>query len=295
MNSRDEPDFVNYFDDDDAPLASSPTPPPPMLPPAHRRRHLLLAVAGIVLIAVVVAILAQGVDSPNRGDTSAAPSNQPAPASAAPPISLPSSAMVRDLLGQSTSGSDWLPLLAEVDVKGRAPSTGYFRDEYGAPWSDIDRNGCDTRNDVLQRDLANVAFQLDTADCVVLTGVLDDPYTGEALAFTRGPDTSREIQVDHVVALADSWVKGAQYWDADTRAAFANDPLNLLAVAGWANEQKGAGDAATWLPPNQAVWCTYAARIVAVKATYDVWMTSAEQRRIEEILDDCDAISPLVP
>ena len=140
-----------------------------------------------------------------------------------------------------------------LDVKGRAPKTGYDRDQYGPAWKDVDRNGCDTRNDILRRDLTAIVLKPSTQDCVVATGTLQDPYSGRAIDFVRGQETSSAVQIDHVVALSDSWQKGAQAWDATRREAFANDPLNLLAVDGPLNMQKGDGDAATWLPPNKAL------------------------------------------
>ena len=153
-----------------------------------------------------------------------------------------------------------LAALAEVEVRGRAPQTGYERERFGDGWVDTDRNGCDTRNDVLARDLTGETFRPGTNDCVVLSGTLADPYSGRTIEFRRGEDTSDDVQIDHVVALSDAWQKGAQNWDADRRAAFANDPLNLLAVDGPLNMQKGDGDAATWLPPNTSYRCAPTSR-----------------------------------
>lgn len=180
-----------------------------------------------------------------------------------------------------------LALLGTLMVKGRGPMTGYARDQFGVAWTDTDRNGCDQRNDVLRRDLRAIRLKAGTHGCVVLTGTLHDPYTGRTIAFTRGPGTSAAVQVDHVVALADAWVKGAARWDAATRTAFANDPLNLLAVSGSVNASKGAGDAATWLPPAKGFRCAYAARQVAVKARYAVAVTTAERAALARILGTC--------
>ena len=109
-------------------------------------------------------------------------------------------------------------------------------------------------------------------------------YTGTSIAFHRGRGTSRAVQIDHVVALSDAWQKGAQQWDEATRRNFANDPANLQATDGAANEQKGDGDAATWLPPNKSYRCSYVTRIVEVKATYGLWVTQAEHDAIARIL-----------
>ncbi|GAA4560986.1 HNH endonuclease family protein [Pseudonocardia xishanensis] len=177
--------------------------------------------------------------------------------------------------------------LATLPVKGRAPKTGYTRDQFGQSWADVDRNGCDQRNDVLARDMTGETFKPGTRDCVVLTGTLVDPYTGRTIAFTRGQDTSTAVQIDHVVALSDAWQKGAQQLDAPTRLRLGNDPLNLLAVDGPTNNSKGDGDAATWLPPQRGYRCAYIARQVAVKAKYGLWVTRAEHDAIGRILADC--------
>lgn len=183
-----------------------------------------------------------------------------------------------------TSALGTVTLLA---VKGRAPKTGYDRDRFGPAWQDVDHDGCDTRNDVLRRDLTAVVLKPGTHDCVVLSGALADPYTGRSIAFVRGQGTSSAVQIDHVVALSDAWQKGAQQWDAARRAALANDPLNLLAVDGPSNAQKGDGDTATWLPPNKAYRCAYVARQVAVKYTYGLWVTAAERDAMVSVLSAC--------
>jgi hypothetical protein len=176
--------------------------------------------------------------------------------------------------------------LDALPVKGRAPKTGYDRAQFGQAWADVDRNGCDTRNDILARDLTDETFKPGTRDCVVLTGVLADPYSGASIPFQRGADTSDRVQIDHVVALSDAWQKGAQALDVARRTAFANDPLNLLAVDGPLNMQKSDGDAATWLPPNRGFRCDYVARQIAVKAGYGLWVTQAERDAMARVLAD---------
>ena len=179
-----------------------------------------------------------------------------------------------------------LAVLEGLAVKGRAPKTGYSRSQFGPAWADVDRNGCDTRNDVLRRDLVTYVLKPGTRGCVVLRGRLHDPYTGKQIAFVRGP-RSDVVQIDHVVALSDAWQTGAQGWKPATRAAFANDPLELLAVDGPTNERKGNGDAATWLPPRKTYRCAYVARQVAVKAKYGLWVTPAERTAIATVLRTC--------
>ena len=173
-------------------------------------------------------------------------------------------------------------------VKGRAPKTGYARSEFGPAWADVDKNGCDTRNDILRRDLTQVVFKRGTKDCVVLSGVLIDKYSGETINFVRGNSTSSLVQIDHVVALSDAWQKGAFLLTLQERTAFANDPLNLLAVKGSLNSQKGDGDAATWLPPQKSYRCEYISRQIAVKKKYHLWVTAAERSAILKVLRTCE-------
>ena len=187
-----------------------------------------------------------------------------------------------------------LTALDSLEVKGRAPKTGYEREEFGQAWSDdvtvdFGHNGCDTRNDILRRDLdpESLVLKEGTHDCVALSGTLHDPYSGQDIEFQRGAQTSRAVQIDHVVPLADAWQKGAQQWSPEKRRDFANDPRNLLAVDGPLNQQKGAGDAATWLPPNKGFRCEYAHRIVEVKAAYELWVTEAERDALSRLLNAC--------
>lgn len=172
--------------------------------------------------------------------------------------------------------------LKELVIKGRAPKTGYSREQFGGGWETV--GGCDTRNIILNRDLTNVIVD---EKCNVSSGTLNDPYTGKVIAFVRGGATSGAIQIDHVVALSDAWQKGAQQLTLERRTMLANDPLELLAVDGAANQQKGDGDAATWLPPNKSFRCQYVARQVAVKQKYGLWVTQAEHDVISAILSKC--------
>lgn len=178
-------------------------------------------------------------------------------------------------------------VLAQIPVKGRAPKTGYSRAQFGQAWADTNHNGCDTRNDILKRDLTNVVFRARTHDCVVLTGILHDPYSGTNISFVRGVATSALVQIDHIVSLSNAWQTGAFKLSLATRTLMANDPLELLAVKGSLNNQKSDGDAATWLPPLKSYRCAFVARQVAVKAKYGLWVTKAEKAAIEKILLSC--------
>jgi hypothetical protein len=151
-------------------------------------------------------------------------------------------------------------------------------------WGDI--GYCDTRNYILKRDLRSITWR-SGENCIVATGVLQDPYTGATINFVRGVKTSLAVQIDHIVAVSDAWQKGAQQMTPGNRYSFYNDPLNLLAVDGPSNESKGDGDAATWLPPNKAFRCTYVSRQIAVKAKYKLWVTSAEKDAMSRVLSAC--------
>ena len=178
-------------------------------------------------------------------------------------------------------------LLETLPVKGRAAKTGYSRDMFGQSWADVDRNGCDTRNDILKRDLTSIVYKPRTRDCVVLSGTLTDRYSGESINFVRGNVTSMEVQIDHVVALSNAWQTGAFQLTLAQRTALANDPLNLFAVKGRLNSQKGDGDAATWLPPLKNFRCAYVAQQIVVKAKYSLWVVAPEKAAMLNILAKC--------
>lgn len=175
-----------------------------------------------------------------------------------------------------------IAVLEELAVKGRAPKTNYSREQFGNGWAN--EGGCDTRNIILHRDLDTVIVD---DKCHVMSGELNDPYTGRVIQFQRGSGTSDDVQIDHVVALSDAWQKGAQQLSYEQRVALANDPLELLAADGPANQQKGAGDAATWLPENKTFRCQYIARQIAVKKKYNLWVTQAEKDAMVRVLDTC--------
>ena len=217
-------------------------------------------------------------------------SQRPAPKSlktqpAKSPQAKPKKAQPRKSV--STGNGSALAAAKNLTVKGRAPKTGYDRAEFGQRWADIDRNGCDQRNDILRRDLKNVVIKNGTRGCVVMSGSFIEPFSGKQRSFLRGPQTSSEIHIDHIVALSDAWQKGAQQWTPEKRTQFGNDFLNLMAVDGRLNQQKGDSDAATWLPPNKSFRCPYVARQVAVKQKYDLWVTAAEQQAMLNVLSGC--------
>ncbi|WP_349898378.1 HNH endonuclease family protein [Parafrigoribacterium soli] len=229
----------------------------------------LLPRAGAATIPV-----AQPTPSPTQ--TVASTDTQPTPTPSRPPS--PSTSVA------SPEGTA-LALLATLPVKGKSPLTGYDRTGmFGHAWLDVDHNGCDTRNDILQRDFAST---VKSGPCKVMSGVLVSPYTGATINFVRGNTTSQAVQIDHVVALANAWQTGAQQLSQQQREELANDPVNLFAVDGRSNSQKGAGDTATWLPSAKSFRCTYVAHQISVKAKYGLWVTSAEHDAMSRILSGC--------
>ena len=188
------------------------------------------------------------------------------------------------LESKNESGSSGLALelLEELEVKGRAPKTGYSREKFYPDWPLVD--GCSLRQRILRREFGDTAVM---DGCNVVAGEFDEPYTGEHMVFMVREEISKGIQIDHVVALSDAWQKGAQYMDYEVRNKIATDPLNLLAVDGGANQQKSDGDAATWLPSNKKFRCQYVARQVSVKYKYGLWVTQAEKDAISRVLANC--------
>lgn len=183
--------------------------------------------------------------------------------------------------------------LGALLVAPRVSRDGYNREEqFGSAWIDVDNNGCDTRNDILRRDLDDIVID---SRCRVLSGTLVEPITGNTISFLRGEVTSAEVQIDHVVSLSNAWQTGAQNLTRQQRIAFANDPLNLIAVSGSLNAQKGDSDAASWLPPRFDYWCEYVARQVGVKSHYSLWVTQAERDQMSRVLNACPGYPALTP
>jgi hypothetical protein len=195
---------------------------------------------------------------------------------------------------QMSSGStdekralDALALLATRDDE-RIP--GYRRDHFGSGWGTAD-NGCDMRNVILNRDLRDVRLGEATNErrdgaCLVLSGILDDPLTGQTIYFERGRN-SNAIHIDHVVSLSDGWQSGMHERERAERVQFFNDPLNLLAVDGPANMAKSDYAADRWLPSNRAFHCMFVARQISIKFRYTLSVTHAERQAKERVLQQC--------
>jgi hypothetical protein len=254
-------------------------------------------VAAALATAAVAALIAGCAQAPAA--VRAAPTHSPvARSEASPDVSAAAPASTTAAAGVLTaaparrrpgSGSA-LAVLATLPIRPAGSITGYSRALFGIAWTDDNgdpdgHNGCDTRDDILRRDLTLITVKAGSNGCIVESGVLHDPYTGTSIAFTRGESTSGEVPIDHVVALGDAWETGAATWTATQRVDFANDPLELLAVDEHSNEAKGDADAAAWLPPTGD--CAYAARQVAVKHAYGLWTTAAEHAALARVLATC--------
>ena len=270
-----------------------------------RRRWPYIVVAAAVVLAVAGFLGLHDAAGDPAGDSASIGSTQPAGSlvvsedsaveqsstvSAEPPV-----AGSKELAGPPAA----LHMLALLPIRDQVPNDGYSRKQFGQSWSDdvtVDggHNGCDTRIDILRRDLTALQIKPGTQGCLVLSGALVDPYSGQSIAFTRGA-TSGEVQIDHIVALSDAWRTGAQQLTAARRQDFANDPLNLQAVSGKVNDAKGADDAAAWLPPAIGYRCEYVSRQIHVKTRYSLWVTPAEHDAMATVLPDAGDSPPAGP
>ncbi len=247
---------------------------------------MLLIVSGLVALACALLLVMPPADElrqPSGGD------HPPAPV-----LRWPALSSSERFAGGNLAQFDALLLsahparfiLGRLKIKGRAPKTGFSREKFGQAWRDLDRNGCDQRNDVLRRDLRKVKIKPGTYGCVVLKGTLVSPYSGRQFRFVRGP-LSFLVPIDHAVALSDAWQKGARKWTRAKRERFANDFLELRATDIYTNSSKGDADAATWLPPRKSFRCRYVARQIAVKWKYGLWVTKAERDAMSRVLASC--------
>jgi len=212
---------------------------------------------------------------PEATSASAAASVMPAPSKSQDALSR---------MAASADASSALAALVALPVRTGPAPRGYVRSAFGQAWADVDRNGCDTRNDALRRDLTGLVIKPGTNGCTVTSGSLEDPYGGHTVSYVRGGST---VEVDHVVSLADAWASGANRWDLSARTAFANDPLELLATTTALNQAKGDKNAARWLPPAVSFRCQYASLQVAIKSKYTLTVTAAERAAIGKVLTGC--------
>src|SRR5574337_54145 len=204
----------------------------------------------------------------------------------------------RDFIAQAgpptvQAGTDVLEGITIVPDRTRRHD--YRRSAFGESWDDDNdapggHNGCDTRDDILNRDVVEITH-VSTKRCpdAVATGTLHDPYTNATVAFTRGAKVGEAVQIDHIVPLAYAWDMGASGWPYAQRLRFANDPANLLAVAGPANQDKGDAQPALWMPPNTAFACQYAMAYVAVLHGYDLRVDQPSAEALRRAAATCPA------
>ncbi|MEV6970697.1 DUF1524 domain-containing protein [Hamadaea sp. NPDC051192] len=233
----------------------------------------------LVLLLLVAAAVAWWWDQGQLDD-------EPSPSTATAAPSAAASAPSGGVAGKDTA----LALLAKLPQAAQSHWDSYTRASFGDPlWTDDTdapggRNGCDTRDDVLRRDLTGA--RLGTGNpCVVLSGALHDPYTGKTLPYDRS--RASEIEIDHVVAVAAAWRAGAWSWSLDRRRAFANDVDNLLAADKTANQDKRSQTPDHWKPSRREAWCDYARRYVTAKSRYALSVTSPEATALGEMLTTC--------
>lgn len=233
-----------------------------------RRRTITTTLTAAVLVLLGAVVTLGGLDlSPVTDRPTSAPSIDAAPTA------------------QGAPDGSALELLDTLTVSDSADVPGYDASLFG--WrNDTDRNGCDTRNDVLRRDLADMKIKPGTRGCVVTSGTLASPYSGEHLAFVAGDDGG-DVDIDHVVARENAWQSGASEWNDEELVKFGNDPLNLLAVESSLNRSHGSRAADEWVPDAEAGACTFTARQVAVKAAYDLTVTTDERSAMVGVLGSC--------
>ena len=203
--------------------------------------------------------------------TESSPSQSPTPTQSVTPEASTTPAVA----------SNALTVAKGLKVRGRSADTNYSRDAFGTAWKDVDRNGCDTRNDILQRDFTTAVFKPGTNDCKVIGGTWTDPYSNESYTFNEPPSGA---QIDHVVSLKNAWTMGADMWSDQMRVEFANDPVNLVVTIASLNQQKSDSNAASWLPPYKPVRCAFIATQVAVKAKWQLFVTESEKEVFVTIL-----------
>lgn len=192
---------------------------------------------------------------------------------------------VGDMVGTSVVSDGTLSDLNNLTVNDTpTPPEKYNRvEQFGPAWKDVDHNGCDTRNDILARDLRDISGRRNA--CVITAGQLADPYSGTWIDFSK--KEASKVQIDHVVALENAWQSGAYNLSKEDREALANDPDNLLAVNGHDNMAKGSKSADQWMPPNTAYACTYASKQVQIKNRYALTVTSSEKQALADALATC--------
>ncbi|MCH9728488.1 MAG: HNH endonuclease family protein [Actinomycetia bacterium] len=231
----------------------------------NRKRILWLAVGATLAVVVAVQVTLTSRDSSPLSEQAGVPTVAP--------------------------GAEVLAGVTEIPARVRWHD--YRRDAFGRSWTDDTSapggyNGCDTRNDILNRDLVDKTYvSIKRCPNAVGTGTLIDPYTSEVVPFTRGHKVGAAVQIDHIVPLALAWDLGARDWSQEKRIRFANDPANLLAVDGPTNQDKSDQQPADWMPPNTAFHCQYAMQFIAVLRGYALPVDAPSAVVLREAAESC--------
>ncbi|MEU9357476.1 HNH endonuclease family protein [Streptomyces sp. NPDC048301] len=168
--------------------------------------------------------------------------------------------------------------LSQLTVATEGSSSGYSRDKF--PHWITQSGSCDTREVVLKRDGTGV---VQNSSCSATSGSWYSQYDGAT--WTAASD----LDIDHMVPLAEAWRSGASSWTTAQRQAFANDLTRpqLIAVTDNVNQSKSDQDPAEWLPSRTAYRCTYARAWVHVKHYYGLKVDSAEKSALQSVLNGC--------
>ncbi len=176
--------------------------------------------------------------------------------------------------------------LQSLEVAPPGSMAGYSREKF-PHWSDADEFGwkglpdssCDVRDAALIRDGKDVRV---AEECDVISGTWRDPYAGGTYS-----DPS-EIDIDHVVPLANAWRSGASSWDEGLRERYANDPSVVLSAEAGENRSKGDKGPEAWKPPLRNAWCDYATRWIDIKAEYELNVNPQEKSALKQMLGTCE-------
>ena len=189
-------------------------------------------------------------------------------------VAVPASATPPNIPSASTARG-WLD---DLTVAAQGSMSGYSRDQF-PHWITIS-GSCNTRETVLKRDGTSVVTD---SSCAAMSGRWYSPYDGAT--WTAASD----VDIDHVVPLAEAWRSGASAWTTSKRQSFANDLTHpqLIAVTDNVNQAKGDQDPSTWQPSRTAYRCTYARMWIAVKYAYALSLQSSEKSALQTMLNAC--------
>ena len=243
-----------------------------------------MVLSRLVAMAFVVS-LTVGACGPRPSDVPipSTPIATPSPTPTATPDVIPS------LLASPSPGPEPLATLLDRLVVAPEHLDGYDRELF-PHWSDADLDGCNTRYEVLLEQAVTTPGV--SGSCHLTGGAWLSPYDGVTL------HDATNVQIDHLVALAEAWYSGAYAWTTERRERFANDlavPWELNAVSPDINETKGADDPAEWLPPLPSALCPYLESWIGTKVRWSLAVDPDEKRALEVLLPRCPMSELTVP